>query len=612
MVFPVQVSLDIFVSKAAPHIHAEQKIPAAREVLSLAGVKQVCDTEPVAVNVLGSLLSKCLANRRLDLAAKLLWPSTLFTPEPRSVNMIWQAVQKHNFTLLMGASSMGKSYTPAVLFFLEWLADPTYTNVKCIGPSENHLQDNLFTHLVKLHNEAALPIPGQVGALFIGLSTRDRRSSIQGVVLPIGRKSAGRLQGAKRHPRPTPHPVYGKMSRLFLLIDELENVPTGLYPDLENQMSNISGEDDNGFKVVGAFNPKDVTLEPGRMSEPEGGWKSFDIDKDEEWTSKKGWRVIRLDAEKSENVVQKRLIYPGLQSHAALENLSRKAGGRTAPGYYTFGRGAYPPQGADLNVIPATLLDSCVAELVFRDRPTDVAGVDLALDGGDHAKFCHGQYGVAVGFKVAGKLVRFKQPKNCLQISAIYTLPKGDTVQMAKSTSDLAKALSVRPEMLCLDRTGHTRGVSDILVNTWGQILSVNYSESSTDRAIEEDGEKCSEEFDRVTSELYFATRFWFERQHCFFAPDFDRTEVVSQLSGRRYDPTKKNKVESKKDYKLRNRGLSPDDADAVTLTVHLIRHRLMAVLPPAGKIGTPADKPVEADDEPAYVDPTNIADTLD
>lgn len=577
----------------------------------MTGVKQSCDSQAQAESVLQSVLQSCLKGRRLNLAASLLWPPSLFTPEPRSVRMIWDAIEQNNFNLLMGASSMGKSYTPAVLFFLEWLSDPEYTNVKCIGPSEDHLQDNLFTHLVKLHTEAALKVPGTVGQLFIGLSTRNRKSSIQGTVLPIGRKSAGRLQGAKRHPRMVPHPLYGKMSRLFLLIDELENVPTGLYPDLENQMSNLLDDNDKGFKVVAAFNPKDVTLEPGKMAEPEMGWKSFDVDKDEQWESKKGWHVVRLDAEKSENVITGNVIYPGLQTSSGLEKLSRAAGGRNSPGYYTFGRGCYPPTGVDLGVVSQALLESCVAELVFSDRPISVGGGDLALDGGDHAKLCHALYGTAVGIKVAGKLVKFSQPKKCIQINGIFTLPKGDSVQMAKSTRDLAQALGIQPELLCLDMTGHTRGVVDILRNTWGKVHGLNYSESSTKTHIEEDGPSCEDEFDRVLSELHFATRFWFERGHCFFLPEFDRSDVVSQLSGRRYDPHHRNKVESKKDYKLRNRGQSPDDGDALSLAIHAVRQALKAVLPPAGKQG-PAAKPVESASEAGYIDVTNRFDSLD
>lgn len=607
--------LDQLVDQAAPLIHAGQKVDAARLILEHTRVKQGCDSMATADSVLSSVFQKCLQTRRLDLAAKLQWPATLFTPDPRSVKMIWEGVQKHNFTLLMGASSMGKSYTPAVLFLLEWLADPEYTNVKCIGPSEDHLQDNLFTHLVKLHSEAALPIPGTVGALFIGLSTRNRKSSIQGTVLPIGRKSAGRLQGAKRHPRPTPHPLYGKMSRLFLLIDELENVPTGLYPDLENQMSNLADEDDKGFKVVAAFNPKDPSLEPGRMAEPEGGWKSFDVERDEQWLSKKGWNVIRLDAEKSENVVEKRVLYPGLQSFSALKALESKSGGRNSPGYYTFGRGCYPPQGVDLGVIPQAVLDSAVAELVFQSRPTPVGGADLALDGGDHAKFCQGFFGLAVGIKVAGKLVKFSRPRNCIQIAGIFTMAKGDTVHMANEVKTLGAALGVKPEMLAVDKTGHTRGVFDVLKNTWGPLLGVNYSESPTELQIEEDGPKASEEFDRVLSEMHFAVRYWFERDCCFWLPEFDRTEVVSQLAGRRYDPRKRNKVEEKKEFKLRNRGHSPDDADAASLMIHAVRVVLGAKLPPAGKPNLPGatnNKSVESDDGEAYVDVTNRFDSGD
>jgi hypothetical protein len=404
------------------------------------------------------------------------------------------------------------------------------------------------------------------------------------------------------------------MSRLFLLIDELENVPTGLYPDLENQMSNLADENDKGFKVVAAFNPKDPSLEPGRMAEPEGGWKGFNAETDEQWLSKKGWNVIRLDAEKSENVLEERVIYPGLQSFSALKALESKSGGRNSPGYWTFGRGCYPPQGVDLGVIPQSVLDTAVAELVFSSRPTSVGGADLALDGGDHAKLCHGLYGMAVGIKVAGKLVKFSRPRNCLQINGIFTLPKGDTVQMANEVKALAAALGIKPEMLAVDKTGHTRGVFDVLKNTWGPLLGVNYSESPTGKQIEEDGPKSDEEFDRVLSELHFAVRYWFERDCCFFLPEFDRSEVVMQLSGRRYDPRRRNKVEEKKEFKLRNRGHSPDDADALTLAIHVVRCVLDAKLPPAGKPNSSQQnqKSVEEDGEEAYIDITNRFDSGD
>src|SRR5438477_286885 len=82
------------------------------------------------------------------------------------------------------------------------LSDPENTAVKVLGPSEDHLEANLFSHLVDLHRCASLPMPGEVGELFIGMDRRNQTASIKGTVIPIGKvKKAGRLQGTKRKAR---------------------------------------------------------------------------------------------------------------------------------------------------------------------------------------------------------------------------------------------------------------------------------------------------------------------------------------------------------------------------------------------------------------------------
>ena len=68
----------------------------------------------------------------------------------------------------MGAASMSKSYAGGAWHLLDWVRDPEYTTVQVVGPSENHLEANLFSHLIRMHRESKIPLPGQIGELLSG------------------------------------------------------------------------------------------------------------------------------------------------------------------------------------------------------------------------------------------------------------------------------------------------------------------------------------------------------------------------------------------------------------------------------------------------------------
>lgn len=91
-----------------------------------------------------SLVDWCLQRDHYADAAMLLWTPNMFTPLPRSTQLIWDAIDGYSSIFLMGASSMSKSYSSGVYFMLDWLRDPEYTTVTVIGPTEDHLNRNLF------------------------------------------------------------------------------------------------------------------------------------------------------------------------------------------------------------------------------------------------------------------------------------------------------------------------------------------------------------------------------------------------------------------------------------------------------------------------------------
>jgi hypothetical protein len=586
-----------------------------------------------AQTLLKTFLTGLLDNGGFPEAAAILWTPNMFTFEPSSVRAVWQLFDTSDRGLIMGAAKMGKSFSMGVRFLLEWIRDPKYTTIRVLGPSEDHLEQNLFSHLVGLHKNSSLELPGEIGELFIGIDRRDQMSSIKGVVIPKGNtKKAGRLQGGHRRPREQVHPLFGPLSRMFIFLDEIENIPNGVWLDIDNVLSEIE-KGSQGFKIFGAYNPTNATDEVGKRAEPPFGWAALDEDVHFRWRSVRGWEVLRLDGEQCENVLQGRIIFPGLQTRDGLEAIAQGAGGRNAPGYRTMGRGMYPSMGMEAVVIPPGMLPKMRGEFIWYDPPTPCVGVDLALEGGDEAVYTLGKWGKASGMKLPpnlefpqGQTVMFKDPRGQLvprwglEVTQQFVLPKGETITMKNNVLDMNRKAGVSPEFFACDRTGHGAGVADILRYEWGtQIHDVNYSESAgEEKLMQEDTKTCKELYERMFSVLWFATRQWGEFGYLLLNPALDLSKLTQQLTQRRFrTQVGKAKVESKADYKSRG-FTSPNEADSLTLCVHaarkgsgLVFSRRGDFIDMPGADGWSDDWPGSYPDS-ARVDPSSQSDFLD
>lgn len=625
-------------------LHRQKQVYAAQAVADFSRIKlRVGEDSPPEkyMPVLQNFLHQLMEHGGMAEAAQMLWTPNQFTPKPASVQDVWNLFDSSDMGLIMGAAKMGKSFSMGARLFLEWIRDPQWTSIRVLGPSENHLEQNLFSHLVALHGHASLPMPGEVGDLFIGLDRRDQLSSIRGVVIPKGTaKKAGRLQGSHRRPRPVPHPIFGPLSRMFLFIDEIENVPNGVWLDVDNVLSEIEemriGQytlANSGFKIFGAYNPTNSGDEVAKRAEPLFGYSEMDENVHFRWKSKRGWDVLRIDGERCENVLEGRIIYPGLQTRAGLEKIAANAGGRQADGYRTMGRGMYPFRGLETTVIPAGMLPKWIGEFVWFQEPMAVGSVDLSLDGGDAAIYTVGKFGLASGIKWPpslefpdGRTIMFKDkaghvsPRWGLQAVKQFSLPPSETVGMKENVLNTNRRAGVRGDYFACDRTGNGAGVADLLKYEWSQqIHDINYSESaSSDKLMQEDTKTCKEAYERAFSELWFATRQWGEFHYLLISPSMDMTKLSQQLTQRRFQASAgKAKVESKKDYK--SRGFeSPNEADSLTLLVHAARKGSGLILSRTGQNSTPRG-PMEDDDWPmagmqngVFIDTTNKFESLD
>lgn len=583
--------LEDVIAEVAPQLHAGDPVEAARTTARHFNIVAQISTKLEAFSVLNALLNAVLDADRYDLAATLLWTPSAFTAKPHFTQMIFDAMRTESLVAIQGCASASKSFSLGVWHYLDWRRDPEETNISIVGPSENHLKANLFSHIVDLHNKSAIPGPGVVGELRISLDPHDLYAGIRGVVVPIGARSSGRLQGLKVKPRKHPHPKFGTQTRVRVVLEEAENIQPGVWEDVGNIVTNISDANNYRFKLSAAYNPKDRSSPMAVRAEPIDGWDSIDIDRDETWQSRRGWKVLRLDAYRCENVIEGREIYTGLQTKSGMEKVIQQGGGLNTPTYFTMVRGFYPVVGADLAVVPHGLLseERARGEFIFISEPDTFAAVDVALEGDDNAHMAVGRAGRASGWRSLptltspqGDVTMFKNAKGdrahrfVLQIEQIVPLAKGATDALAEEIIQKSRALMIKPDHLAVDRTGNGAGVHDLLRARLGQqVTGFNGSESCTTlKILEDDLMTPFEEYSYLTSEMYFGVKKWLDVGALRFSSAISADPLFREFSGRRYViPTgrAKTRVESKKDYKSRG-NRSPDRADSVVMLLQLVR----------------------------------------
>jgi hypothetical protein len=355
--------------------------------------------------------------------------------------------------------------------------------------------------------------------------------------------------------------------------------------------------DANTVKVICATNPRDVLSPLAIQAAPEKGWIRLNAETDHEWISREGWKVVRLDGADCENVVQKKLVFPGLLTFEGYENLRLKAGGNSAE-YWSFGRGVYPTDTSANTVIPLSFLDDLFGQLIFSGRAIPCGGVDLAFEGSDLVVFAAGRYGLCSGFRAAGSaaVTAFEKGLYAFQLDQLYVLPKQKTLQQAAQIKQLAQELGITQDWLALDRTGIGSGTFDALANEWPLVHGCNWGEAATDiKILEDDSCVASEEMADLPTEYYMALRKWIEIGIFKIAPACDSDLLIKAITQRRYHLASKGptglarvQIDSKREFK-RQFGWSPDHADAAVMALDVGRRNG----PQKARLTVPRPRPV-------------------
>ena len=529
-------------------------------------------------------------------AAIILWGPEIFNTKPHCVQLIWKYLFESRMICIIGGGGQSKTMGPSAFFLLEWLLDPEWTRLQVASASEDHLKKNLYADIVRLHDDSAIPLPGANESESISINKR-RGMGIFTLVLPGGPNSRGKLKGAHTKPRPK-HALFGDRSRVFTILDEGQEVPQNIFAEIPNRFSGAEPNDVDHIKFVLSANPKEKFSEFGKLCCPIGGWDNWDPEA-ETWISEQGWRIIRLNAEKHENVVAKRKIFNGFVTYEGVKNwLQRCEYDTEHPDYWTYVKGMFPPAGTQATIIRAENLTKSQGEWIFDGATTMIAAHDPAFTG-DRPMFGCGRVGKAVAWKtLSGQRRELPSPRMAVQIDDVSILPRGDTQDLAIENMTRCKDLGVKPQNYGIDKTGNGIGVHDVIRRQWYQkvmgtteetaapIQGIGYGESPTEVKIcEEDTETPKQMFDKMCAELWYAASKLIEFDCVRFGRTIDQetyAELSSRQGGSRPGLGRKRGVEPKDAYKRRTGRPSPDKADTVTMILHVARISISGLIPRA------------------------------
>lgn len=559
-------------------IDSEGKVAAAKRIADSVD----CDEHANAA--IWAYTSQLLRARRYAAAAIVLWGETIFDARPECVQKVWTAIDREPQVLVQGGGAQGKSYTGIVYVFVDWLADPEFTTVKLISTTGGHAKSNTFSTMVTLHKQAICPLPGAVNAESIALYETDKRSCISIVRIREGEDNSGVLQGFHPLPRPREDAVFGKTSRVRAVLDEAEEIPRGVWTGVSNMLTTI--DKSGAVKIMGFYNPKDITSKTAQLAEPRGGWSILDIETgvngSNTWMSREGWYVVRLDPKQSENVKQRKDLYPGFQTYEGYRKLEAKGGGNSLH-YYVFGRGVYPPDSAVQVIIPQRVINSMRGEFIFTGKTIKMGACDIAIDGRDEAVFSAGRFGRASALKrsiineqgkPAFELIKFPEERYVLQLDQQFAIPKGSAEIVAKGIKTTCLSLGISPQFMMLDMTGNGSPVLNFLKipDVWSpEVRGLDFSKPATATKILVEDEQVAEElYEGIVTEVWFCVSRWGEYGYLAISPTVRSENLERELAGRRYilGAGQKLRVEKKEIYKARL-DHSPDSADSLTILAH-------------------------------------------
>ena len=518
-------------------------------------------------------------------ASALAWDRGMFEQRPRHMKRVFEVLHEKDLLILIGASSLSKSYGGTAWLALDWLRDPADTGIKFGSTDSANLRGNLWANLRAFCQRSLfhpdILINESKTNLLLRVAGARPETGINSVFFSKTETSQGKVKGV--HPkrfREEEHPLWGYSTRMRIFLDECQNLFAGVKKDFGSPKSTLNPET-HLMKIILTANPEDVQKWIVQLAEPPCGWCEEVTETMWEWQGKEGFYVLRLDGAKFENVIERKEIFPGwLTYEGYTSNLAN--GVEPTADFYIFGRGVPPPGQKSKVVVPTEWFDTAIGEPIFTGPVKPIGGADAGYVR-DKGCLALGRWGMATGWRdskgeehlfpsrtVAGQ----NEMRHCGVLDQLIHLRGKDPVAIVNEIKAFCDWCGVKADFLCMDNTGNGYGIWSTATSkqtNWGNVYGMNWKAAPTkNKILAEDKNGADEQTSNMISEIMWTLRLYMQPtiRAFFINPTCDhRDKLRLQMTSRqyRYGPGNRVLVESKDDYKKRGHE-SPDEFDSTAM----------------------------------------------
>ena len=504
-------------------------------------------------------------------------PEPLMVRHPWATYMIRAAIE-NRYLAVGGSASSGKSHTMAAWGIINWLSQPADTLVLMTSTTLREARKRIWgsvMSLLSVIDGAPIKIRDSIGnAAYINeKGTLIERAGLSLIAAEKSKtkEAIGKFIGIKQ-------------KRVLLIGDELSELSSAI---LNAGLTNLSKNP--YFQLIGMSNPNSRFDAFGEWSTPDNGWESVDTNIDDEWITKWHGKYIRLDGERSPNILAGEVIYPWLPTAEKLAE-DKALLGVESRGYMRMVRAVFFDSDETTGIYSESEITSCGAmkKVEWQGTPVTVCGIDPAFtNGGDRTIL----YTAKCGYDHTGQyVIEFGEALHLNDDATNKAVPR--TYQIVQQIKDHCTKRKISPENVSVDATGAGAPFCDVLAGEWSRkFMRISFGGKPSDKRVSANSAKVGTELyvNRV-SELWFVGKELMRTKQIFgISPD-----LAQEITARNYDMVKSGnlrmKIESKPEFKARF-GRSPDLADAAFLALDCARQRLglVAVDPPEnGELGRP------------------------
>lgn len=495
--------------------------------------------------------------------------------------LILRTLLENRFTFLSGPASSTKTHSVAAYIVSRYICFPV-GNCNLVSSTDSRsLELRIWGEVKKLWSEAKGRYPDTPGRLveskqmIVTDSEDEFASDFRNGILAIPALVGGSFVTLSRY-------TGIKSGAVFLAADECQFMPLGFVDVISNLAKN------SGFKLAAAFNPKDRTDAPGKMSEPIDGWESYvPTGKTMIWRTRmfRG-KCIQLDGRDTPNNEVKPgepYPYPHLiKPDDIADDIAFY--GEDSIQVSMMDYGVFPKDAQARRVVTRSMCERHRAQeepLWSHEALTSVLGVDAAYGavGGDRCVAIEMVYGRCSDgvqrIAFAGQPMIVPVRNDAVDESGRPVLPEQQIARWMRSyCENPQRQKPIELSHVGFDSTGRGSLVK-AMAEEWGtEFHAIEFGGLPTERPVSAKIETpCNKYYFNFVSELWFRMALLIGADQCRGMP----TAVMEEFCMRGWEPIKdkKIKVEPKTGTKGKpgckeRMGRSPDMADAAVTAMEV------------------------------------------